>query len=194
MKILDFPDSRQSVEFSCGASALQSILLYYGIDRIENKIKKSIGSSPKSGSSITKIKEYIKDNGLKYASGKMSIEDIKSYINKNIPVLITIQAWKNKKVDYKKSWKNGHYVVAIGYDGDDIIFDDPSIHSRRGKLSSKELLKRWHDIDGNKKIENYGIAVFGKKPKFDKDKIIKIESEMMLLSLLNEVKKELKEK
>jgi len=40
MKILDFPELRQTFNYDCGAKALQSVLAYYGIDIREEEIIK----------------------------------------------------------------------------------------------------------------------------------------------------------
>ncbi len=52
-----------------------------------------------------------------------------------------------------------------------IIFEDPSSVVRT-HLSYKELKKRWHDRAGNKIYKNWGMAVFGKKPTYNRLKSI----------------------
>jgi ABC-type bacteriocin/lantibiotic exporter with double-glycine peptidase domain len=55
-KILDFPTLRQMDEYDCGASAMQSVLDYYGIDVGENNIIR-LAKNKKSGTSTAGLKK-----------------------------------------------------------------------------------------------------------------------------------------
>lgn len=173
---LTFPDVRQATDHTCGASVVQAILFYYGIERREDKVSKETKTT-KSGTDVQEIINTLNDYGLKTDARSMFVQDLKSYIDKSIPVIIAIQAWaKNKKIDYMKTYDEGHYVVVIGYDDENIIFEDPSIQENRGYLSFKELEERWHDKDFNgNKLEHFGIAVYGKAPNFDIGKLKHID-------------------
>jgi len=174
-KTLEFPDVRQSTEFSCGAAAVQSVLRYYGIDYREGSLIKKLKTDDE-GTLIANIIQFLEDKGLQASEYHgMSIDDLKKSIDDGNPVIIAVQAWGDEE-DYDKSEENGHYVVAIGYEKDKIIFDDPSILSNRGYLTINDLKKRWHDYDSGmkKKLINYGIVVKGKK-KYDSNKLEKIE-------------------
>jgi ABC-type bacteriocin/lantibiotic exporter with double-glycine peptidase domain len=175
MKKLHLPQFRQTYNYDCGATALQSILAYYGIEEREDRIIK-IAKTTKDGTSIENIIKVIKKYGLKASSKKMTIEEVKKYIDKKIPVILVLQAWAHKKkVDWENNWEDGHYTVAIGYTKDKIIFEDPA-HFNNTYLTYKELEKRWHDMDTKgKKYINHGIAVFGKKPEYKSDKIIHMD-------------------
>lgn len=106
----------------------------------------------------------------------MTIDDIKEYLKKSIPVIIVLQAWaKKRKVNWEKDWIDGHYVVAIGYTKDKVLFEDPSSF-KRTYLKYDELEKRWHDVDVNgKKYYHHGIAIFGKKSQFNRDEIVHMD-------------------
>jgi predicted double-glycine peptidase len=177
--VIKFPDSRQATNYTCRASALQSVLLYYGIEEREDIIVKKLGIKENGLIDYKKYNDYIRHFGLKHEERSMTIDDLKSYIEKRVPVIVGIQAWRryDKDIDWAKDWSDGHFVVVIGFEKDKIIFDDPSIHSRRGYMSIKEFKERWHDKDVHgKKYINWGIAITGKKPKFDPDELVKIES------------------
>lgn len=166
-KILEFPLLRQAYNYDCGATAVQSVLDYYGVDAKEQSVME-IANTKRSGTNISGLKKALRYFGLKYEEGKMNIADLKKYINKKIPVIITLQAWTDKKdVDWKNDWKDGHYVVAIGYGKNKIYFEDPSCE-RITFLNFKQLEERWHDIDTkNKKVRNWGMAV--KRSKYSRD-------------------------
>ena len=172
MKILTFPELRQTYEYDCGASAVEAILDYYGIDMREEKIMKTAGTT-KNGTSIKGIIKALKKYRLKVKSGEMTISQIKRYIDNKIPVILMLQAWtKKKKPDWEKDWIDGHYVIVIGYDGHKFYFEDPASASRT-YLTYNELDKRWHDIDTDrKKYIHYSIATYGKKPRYSLKKRI----------------------
>ena len=172
MKILDFPELIQTYKYDCGAKALNAVLEYYGIDVSEGEIMKIAGTDKKSGTPIEGVLKVLKKYKLKFEAGTLKISQIKRYINKKIPVILILQAWSSdKKVLWEKNWGDGHYVIAIGYDKKKIYFEDPySVF--RTYLTYKELDKRWHDKNKGKKYIHYGIAVYGKKPKFDSNKKI----------------------
>ncbi|MCF7820550.1 MAG: C39 family peptidase [Candidatus Pacebacteria bacterium] len=175
MKIIDLPQLRQTYKYDCGAKALQSVLVYFGIEVREDNIMK-LAKTTKDGTSIQGIVNVANKYGLKTDSREMTINDIKNYIKKNIPVIIVLQAWtRNKKVVWEKDWVDGHYVVGIGFTKDRVLFEDPSSFERT-YLKYNELEKRWHDVDVNgKKYFHHGIAIFGKSFKFEKEKIVHMD-------------------
>ena len=174
MKILDFPSLRQTYNYDCGTKAIQAALAYFGLDVREDKIIKMTNTT-KHGASIKSIIKVINLYQFKYKASQMRITDLKKYIDKNYPVIISLQAWtKKKRVNWKNNWSDGHYVVAIGYDKNKIYFADPS-SIYKTYLTYKELEDRWHDKDVNgKKYINYGIAVFGRK-KYSSKKFVHMD-------------------
>jgi ABC-type bacteriocin/lantibiotic exporter with double-glycine peptidase domain len=171
MKILSFPEFRQTYEYDCGAKALQAVLEYYGIDVSEGKII-NLAKTTKKGTSPKSVVNVIKRYKLKFKEGQLTISQIKKYLDKRIPVIILLQAWtEKKKFDWEKDWTDGHYVVAVGYGKNKVYFEDP-YSVLRTYLTYKELNKRWHDKEDRKEYVHYGIAVYGKKPKFNPNKKI----------------------
>ncbi len=173
MRILDFPILRQAYEYDCGATALQSVLAYYGIEVREGSIMKIAGTNREYGTSISRIKAAIKKHGLKCISKEMNIDELKKFIGKNIPVIVLMQAWtKKKNVNWEKDWNDGHYAVIIGYDKSRLILADPSSFTRVF-LKFREFSKRWHGKDRNvKKYANQGFAIYGRKLAYNSKKIV----------------------
>ena len=174
MKQLDFPELRQTYEWDCGAKALQAILAYYGIEVREELLIKYAKTNSKEGTSIARIQYVLERFKLKFDAKKMTIKDLKNFIDKGIPVIILLQAWSRKKLDYTNDFHNGHWAVAMGYDTNKIIFEDPYSFERTF-LKNKELKERWHAKEKGSIILNYGIAVFGKKRKYNPNKIIHMD-------------------
>jgi len=165
MKIIKFPEVKQTFDYDCGAKSVQSVLFYYGIDAREDEIMRLALTDKRKGTLISGIIRAFKKYRLKTISGKMDIKKIKEFINKEIPVIILLQSWAGGKIsNWQDNWKDGHYAVAIGYDSKKIYFEDPYSFVKT-YLSYSELEERWHGMDGKKKCFNYGIAVLGKKRK-----------------------------
>ncbi len=175
-KIIHIPNLRQNYDYDCGVAAVQSVLAYYGIEERSDKIIKIAKTTEKDGTPIKGILGCFKKYGLKTASKKMTIDEVKKYIDKKILVILVLQAWTSKKnVNWEENWDDGHYAVAIGYTKNRIIFEDPSSFNHT-YLNFKELEKRWHDTDKDgKKYLNHGIVILGKKPKFERDKIVHMD-------------------
>ena len=192
--MLDFPRLRQVHKYDCGAIVTQAIFEYYGIDVREDRIIK-MEKTKKRGTPIGKIIKTLKRYKLKPKFRKFTISQVKKFISKGHPVILVLQAWtvKNKdkwedwmkinpekdliKIDWSKDWKDGHYVVAIGYDKNKMYFEDPGSIFKE-YLTFDELMERWHDTSGNnrrkgRKYIHYGIVVSGKKA-YDGRKIVKM--------------------
>jgi len=98
----------------------------------------------------------------------MTASSIKRHIDKRTPVIVLLQAWTDKEnVNWEENWEDGHYAVVIGYNSTKLFFEDPSSVARV-YLTLEEFEKRWHDkgVSGKKYI-NYGIAVYGKRRRYD---------------------------
>jgi uncharacterized protein YvpB len=104
--------------------------------------------------------------GMEYQEfNPMTIEQVVSCLDRRRPVMIMLQAWGYRR-SYRHRWKDGHWIIAIGYDDDRLYFEDPSIYRGRGFLTRAELGPRWHDVVGKKerRVDHYGIAIW--KPNF----------------------------
>lgn len=166
MKIIpNFPDLRQIYDYDCGANSIMSILIYYGIDtRQEFIMEKAMTTN--DGTTPENMVKVLKSYGFNVKSGSLNIKQLKRFIDNDMPVIVLIQAWtEDEEVDWENDWHDGHYVVAIGYDDDKIIFEDPSSITRV-YVPIDEFKKRWHDaiIQPNyKKVyKNYAIVPYGK--------------------------------
>lgn len=168
--IKDFPELRQIYEYDCGASALQSVLMYYGFDIREGQVMKLARTAKKEGTAPDNILKAAMKLGLKAKSiAPMSLDELFAFLDKGQPVIIALQAWSRKPKDYSNSWTDGHYVVAIGYDSRRVYFEDPAAINRT-YLSHRELINRWHDCDSKQQYYNLGIVISGKrkaKPKME---------------------------
>jgi predicted double-glycine peptidase len=89
----------------------------------------------------------------------MRLDDLRDFIDKGEPVIVLIQAWAESPVDYSRDWEDGHYVVAIGYDRDNVYFMDPSTLGNYTYLPNREFFDRWHDEDAGVQLNHFGMII-----------------------------------
>ena len=174
--LIRVPLVRQYTDFTCGAESLQSILGYYGQDYRGNKLAKALRTSPKDGTYNQDIVRVAVSNGYRAEKIEgMTFEQLKAFIDARTPVILAIQAWSTPPVDWARTWEDGHYVVAIGYDSANFYFMDPSTIGNYTYIPADELLARWHDKERKKKLVHLGIAIGGKAPAYDPKRILKMD-------------------
>jgi predicted double-glycine peptidase len=173
MNTFDFPELKQICNYDCGACALESVFMYYGKNVFEEDIIKIAQTIPKSGTSIRGMLKAIKHFGFDGELKELSVIELKKYIDKKIPVILRLQAWsQHENTNWIKDWKDGHYVVVIGYDKEKFYFEDPWVLNRT-YLKFGELMERWHDVDiDDKKYVNCGIVVHGHRKNYDIVKVV----------------------
>jgi predicted double-glycine peptidase len=125
---------------------------------------------PRVGSHPDQIRRLAKKYGLECREyEKMNFAKLRAELRQRHPVLLMIQAWGRQKrrgrmrprLDYRNDWKDGHWVVAIGYDSEAIFIEDPSLQAVRGYLRDHELDLRWRDTGRHgKHKDHYGIAIW----------------------------------
>ena len=179
LNLIDFPELRQTYNYDCGVTSLQQVLCYYGIEIRESVIleeaKEIDAGICDKGMKLLAVKEYAEKKGLKAEiKENLTPAELITYIDNKFPVIVLLQAWRDEQSpkNWSDDYLDGHYVVAIGYTKEKIIFEDPSSFNRTF-LSFEELAERWHDSsddDETKRIYGVGIIISG-VPKFKSNAI-----------------------
>jgi len=149
--LLPVVDIRQATEYTCGVSASQAILSYYGIDTREDVLAQKFGTTETSGTSPAQIVAGLESFGLTaIMKENTTLDDLRANIQQKIPTMVAIQAWLDQypPLNWGAEWESGHWVIVIGMDDSNVYFEDPSILGSRGWLSQSEFLARWHDYSG----------------------------------------------
>lgn len=191
---IPLPDTEQCTGYTCGPSCVQAVCTYYGVGTSDETeytrimhVRSSVGAHPHNV--IAALRYY----GLRWRERwPMSLDKLRGYLDRRIPVLLMIQAWPSPRKlhsarfrrggGYASEWNEGHWVVAIGHDRRYIYLEDPSLVGSRGYLADDELLRRWHDVGPGwrpksrgqarryqRHMQQYGIAVWrprGLVPKY----------------------------
>ena len=154
------PLTRQATDYTCGVAALQSILYYYGQEFREDELAKKLGATPADGTRYPRIVEFAKSLNFRVeVRTGMTVDDLKRLMDEKKPVILLIQAWPESTVDYARDWNDGHYVIAVGYDRQNIYFMDPSTLGNYAFISLREFPDRWHDKDGQTLLYQFGMVI-----------------------------------
>jgi len=184
-KLIQVPICRQATDYTCGVASMQSVLGYYGMDQTrgdqrQDQLAKALKSTRGGGTSYKNMVAYASKKlnlDCEVKTG-MTLDDLKGYIDIEQPVIVLIQAWNHdENHEYTlDDAKDGHYVVAVGYDTDKDwwLFMDPVILGRYAYLTTKELEARWHDKDKRETLVHFGLIIKG-TPNYDPSKPLPIK-------------------
>jgi len=153
------------------------MLAYYGFDEVLDALSEEL-KMDENGVCYKQMIKLFKKRKLDVEYGTMKRKKLKEYIDKRIPVIILIQAYKNtENQPYTlTSYKDGHYVTVIGYSTRRFILEDPSLNNELGYINNKDLDIRWHGWgeNQNEKLSFFGIAVIG-DPVFKPNKLQEVK-------------------
>jgi len=164
--------TRQATEYSCGASALQSVLSYWGRDVDEEDLMKILGTNPEVGTYPDDIVRAARSLGFEAeVKENLTVDDVEASTRKGVPVIILGQAWKSRKdsdTADANDWADGHYTVALAVDKDYVYFEDPFVRMGKGFIPRQDFEALWHNVMGGDlsrpKQIHLGIFIRGEKP------------------------------
>ena len=164
--------TRQATEYSCGASALQSVLSYWGKDIDEEDLMKILGTNPEVGTYPADIVRVARSLGFEAeVKDNLTLDDVETSTRKGIPVITLGQAWASKEASEASpagDWADGHYIVVLAADRDYVYFEDPFVRMGKGFIPRKDFEDRWHNVMGGDlsrpKQIHVGIFIRGEKP------------------------------
>lgn len=159
---------RQTFDFDCGAKALQTVMVYYGVEVREDDLIRELGTD-KDGTPWMNMVSLAERQGFRVrAEEGWGLEELKRFVDARHPVIVLLQAWAERFMtleDWRTDFDDGHYAIVIGHSNGILVFEDPSSF-RRTWLTEEEFLGRWHDMDARTgtKYERLGMVLLGKEP------------------------------
>lgn len=166
-------ETRQSTEYSCGASALQAVLSYWGRDLDEEELMRLLHTTPETGTYPEDIERVARSLGFEAeVKENLSLNELEQATAQGNPVIILGQAWRSRKesdIAVTEDWANGHYVVVLAVDQDYVYFEDPYIRMGKGFMPRAAFEEHWHsamggDLEKAPKLMRLGILIRGEKP------------------------------
>ena len=160
----------QATSWTCGAAALMSALLYFGVfDDPESRLDAELAASPELGVNPLRMAATARRYGVdaEVRTG-LTLDDLAAELDRRAVVIVAIQAWPSHPVvDWSAVWDDGHYVVLVGIDDRRVYVMDPSLRTGYGYLPRGEFLQRWHDrdsVDGREVVyDRLGIVIRGQR-------------------------------
>ena len=162
----EFPTVRQENPSNCGPASVQAVLRFYGLDVPQAEIALACKTSAASGTDPADLVAYLQKQGCTVKAGPLTLSALLTYLGQDVPVIVDLQAWAKNPTDYAKTTKEGHYLVAIGFEGGQVVFEDPALDAVQGRaaLPLEQLAARWHDSDSQgQTTEFWGVAVLGRQ-------------------------------
>lgn len=170
--LIRVPLCRQATDYTCGAAALQSVLGYYGEDFREDVLARALHADRREGVNYREIARFARARGFHVnTETAMTVEAVEALIDRGIPVIVLLQAWPDKKVDYVKDWDDGHYAVVVGHDDSRLYFMDPSTLGHYTYIPKPNFVKRWHDREGRHDLVHFGMTLRRSGLRFDPEGI-----------------------
>jgi predicted double-glycine peptidase len=167
------PDVRQSTGYTCGASALQAVLAYWGTEEREDRLAARLHSAPKAGTNPLEIVRVAREFGLTADLREgLELADLEAALASRTTVIVDLQAWRDRSdLPWAETWDDGHYMVLLGADRDNLYFEDPVLLGSRGMIPRSEFIDRWHDYEGeppldptDRKYVHMAIFLRGSRP------------------------------
>lgn len=164
--------TRQSTEYSCGASCLQAVLSYWGKDLDEEDLIALLHTTPETGTYPDDIVRVAKSLGFEAeVKENLTLDEIERATDQGIPVIALSQAWRSRQdssASVEEDWENGHYVVILAVDKDNVYYEDPYVWMGKGFIPREVFEDHWHhvmggDLEKGPKLMHLGIFIRGEK-------------------------------
>jgi predicted double-glycine peptidase len=169
---IPLPNVQQLNSYSCGAAAFQAVCCYFGVGPDDpDEFARELKTNPRTGTKPEEIIRWAEKYRLhaEFVPG-MSILQLKACLDEGKPVICSMQAYgptKKRRDQYTAKSPHGpyvdldgHFIVAIGYDHENIYFEDPSLAGRRGFIPIDEFDGRWHEHEVSGRYVHLGLVIW----------------------------------
>ena len=166
-------NTRQSTEYSCGASALQAVLSYWGKDVEEQELMQRLHTSPETGTYVGDIVRVAREFGFTAeVKEDLTLPVLHAALKKGMPVIVCGQAWRSREHSDKsvqEDWEDDHYIVVLGMDNNYVYYQDPFAKRGNAFVSHRLFEESWHNVRGitssdKKKQVHLGVFISGDTP------------------------------
>ena len=165
--------TRQTTEYSCGASALMSVLAYWGNDVEEHELMRLMGTSEEEGTYPEKIANAARALGFEAEVRQgLTLDDVARITAKGDPMIALAQVWRGSRSGaLGEDFDAGHYISVLGVDADNVYFQDPYVRNCKAFVPRGVFEEHWHHVMGgtagttrNPLLAHLGIVIRGKQP------------------------------
>jgi uncharacterized protein len=144
--------TRQTTEYSCGASALQAVMSYWGKDVDEEDLMRLLGTTPEEGTYPEEIVRVARSQGFEAElKDHLTLEEVARATARGEPVIVLGQVWRSQKPadqPMTEEWDSGHWFIVLSVDQDYVYFEDPYVRMGKGFLPRQIFEDLWHNVMG----------------------------------------------
>jgi len=165
--------TRQETDYSCGASALRTVLSYWGKDVDETELMKRLHTTSEVGTFPEHMVRVARELGFDAeAKENLTLDEVQQFTGQGHPMIGLGQVWRSQRDtpgSVADEWDAGHYFVVLAVDKDYVYFQDPFVRMSKGFAPRKEFEDHWHqamggDLRTQPKLTHLGIFVRGQRP------------------------------
>jgi predicted double-glycine peptidase len=162
--------TRQTTEYSCGPSALQSVLSYWGKDVDEAELMKLLHTTAEEGTYPDDIARGARALGFEAeVKDNLTLDEVARFTADGTPMIALAQVWRSARdatASVENEWGNGHYIAVLAVDKDYVYFQDPYVRMSKAFVPRKAFEDHWHQVMGgdperNPKLMHLGILIRG---------------------------------
>lgn len=134
--VLDVPFFKQDTDHTCGPTALQMLLRYYGVVASEKDLAEMLETTHEAGTRHGKLIEVAGTFGFFcYVNNDSSVEEIRMFLERGVPPLVHFT---------EPDGEEGHYAVVVGSRAGGLLLHDPW-NGPEFEIGEQEFIGRWRD-------------------------------------------------
>lgn len=141
MPPLNVPHHLQETDSSCVPACAHMVLAFLGITQTESELRRLLKTRA-YGTSVLNIR-HLEILNVKTHLLSGTLEELRSAVENDQPAIVllwtgVLNHWASENaIDYL------HAVVIIGFDGENLLVNDPAFESHPISISREEFLDAW---------------------------------------------------
>jgi uncharacterized protein len=133
---LNVPFIKQSTDYTCGPTALQMVLQYFGKFVEDKTICAMASTTDKNGTPRKGLIRTLQILGLEtHFHSNSSIAELKFFLDQGAPVIV---GYRDLQQD------ESHFGVVVGYEDEYLLLHDPSEETPFTPIFVQDFLDRWY--------------------------------------------------
>jgi predicted double-glycine peptidase len=133
---LNVPFLRQQTDYTCGPTALQMVLAYFGKTVATETVCAMAGTTEKTGTRRRGMITTLQILGFQtHFHSNSSLEEVKFFLDQCAPVIVSYREFAEKE---------SHFGVLVGYEGETLILHDPYEEKPFMPVPEKLFLEHWY--------------------------------------------------
>lgn len=138
---LQVPHHKQETDHSCLAAAARMVLEFNGLQIAESKLRSLLKTKP-AGTNPLNVNN-LKDLGVEPRVLFSGLDELQSFLSQGKPCIALLWSGELSYWDSSKYFDYLHSVVAVGYDDQNVLVNDPAFSNHPIMVSYEEFSEAW---------------------------------------------------